>query len=435
MSHAASPHPDRFESLLAALIDRTLDAAGRTNLTAMLRDDPAKRDAYVALMQLDALLEWEHADGHAASSARSRTIMSQRQWRPLRGLAAAAGVLLAVGVFVYMQRPVPIARLTRATASITQRDAALAVGDDLYAGYVHLPEGQAEIAFASGAIVTLIGPCDLDLRDPRAARLSQGHLSVHVPHQAAGFAIETPAARCVDLGTRFNVDVTPTGATQVRVWEGRVRVHPHDVSGTVMELTAMDAVLVREGQVRQWSLADPSAEEPQELLRDPGFEGPGDARGWAGFNDHVRRTTDHVRTGKSALLFTSGGGVVTAWQSVDVHSLAGSMAIFEAYARHDADDPLAADSAQSLSVRIRFFAESRAHAVGRNVEFTLLSPKDAADDYRWTRDVFDIPPGAQEMLISLIYRDGGKSTGRAYLDDLSIKPAQSTESLQRSNGS
>lgn len=87
---------------------------------------------------------------------------------------------------------------------------------------VRLAAGVAEIAFDSGAIVTLEGPAELDLTSEWEAALRYGTLKARVPHEAIGFRVTNPEVEVVDLGTEFSVVAEESGGTEVFVTKGAV---------------------------------------------------------------------------------------------------------------------------------------------------------------------------------------------------------------------
>lgn len=96
--------------------------------------------------------------------------------------------------------------------------------------------------FDHGAKATVYGPASVVRLGPSEARLIHGRLTAVVPPAARGFAVETPAGRVVDLGTRFGVLAAAAQNVEVHVFEGQVEVRPHK-NGTV-PLAAGEAVVL-----------------------------------------------------------------------------------------------------------------------------------------------------------------------------------------------
>ena len=95
-------------------------------------------------------------------------------------------------------------------------------GDLLFPGMLRLIAGRAELKFNDGARVILEGPTEFEVRSANSSFLQLGKLTARVPKQAIGFAVTTPRANVVDLGTEFGVEVSPGGETAVQVFQGAV---------------------------------------------------------------------------------------------------------------------------------------------------------------------------------------------------------------------
>ncbi len=99
-------------------------------------------------------------------------------------------------------------------------------GADLRAGeQLRLRRGLVEIEFAHGARAILQGPLHLELLSADSGKLWHGKLAATVPQQAQGFVVATPDLTVTDLGTEFAVAVDSTGASEVHVFTGQVRLN------------------------------------------------------------------------------------------------------------------------------------------------------------------------------------------------------------------
>ncbi len=121
---------------------------------------------------------------------------------------------------------VPVARLVRVfDGTWVDSSKVLEEGDSLLPGTkIALAAGLAEVAFDDGARVILEGPAEFVVDDAGRGTLQHGRLSARVPKMAVGFAVQSPQAKVIDLGTEFGMCVAETGHTTVRVFDGRVRV-------------------------------------------------------------------------------------------------------------------------------------------------------------------------------------------------------------------
>lgn len=97
-------------------------------------------------------------------------------------------------------------------------------GASLVAGHeIRLKSGVIEVTFYKGAKVQFKGPVKAILQNDNAAQLLSGKLVAHVPKSAVGFAVETPTATIVDLGTEFGAEVQD-GSVETQVFVGEVMI-------------------------------------------------------------------------------------------------------------------------------------------------------------------------------------------------------------------
>ncbi|HAH48679.1 MAG TPA: hypothetical protein DCM07_28340 [Planctomycetaceae bacterium] len=86
--------------------------------------------------------------------------------------------------------------------------------------------GQLQLIFSNGAEVILTGPAVFESQGPEHLAVRYGACSVYAPDGAEGFTVETPLSNVVDYGTRFSVNVSEAGNTDVQVVEGETDVRP-----------------------------------------------------------------------------------------------------------------------------------------------------------------------------------------------------------------
>lgn len=136
---------------------------------------------------------------------------------------------------------------------------------ELKAGPLRLIEGMLKLRFKSGAEVTLTGPMRFDLRSANSGFLHTGDLFAHVPKPAVGFAVQTPTAKVVDLGTEFGVSVDESGATNVSVREGSVEVEQLRKDGSTGTLSRLTKGQSRRfgDSASQTPRTNPAAEPPR----------------------------------------------------------------------------------------------------------------------------------------------------------------------------
>lgn len=123
--------------------------------------------------------------------------------------------------------PIPAsswARWTLAAAAVLVATLLIAVWPSRDAAPLVIASGTATLDFQNGVEVTVHGPARVVTVGPSEVRLISGRLTATVPPAARGFAVQTPAGRVVDLGTRFGVAVAAADSVEVQVFEGSVEV-------------------------------------------------------------------------------------------------------------------------------------------------------------------------------------------------------------------
>ena len=122
----------------------------------------------------------------------------------------------------------PVATLT-ATHNAQWAERALARGAELHPNTrLTLTAGFAEITTNHGAVAILEAPATIELLDNNnALRLHTGKLvGICETESSKGLLVRTAHMDITDLGTRFGVDLTRDGFTEVHVLEGEVKVRP-----------------------------------------------------------------------------------------------------------------------------------------------------------------------------------------------------------------
>jgi hypothetical protein len=120
---------------------------------------------------------------------------------------------------------------------------------------LNLQAGSATFRLASGATISVSGPAQFQIDSPNSLILAAGLVSADVPQEAIGFAVDTPSARVVDLGTRFDVRVAPAGATLVQVAKGKVAVESATGDSGNMIVQASEHQFVEaDGSLWNWNI-------------------------------------------------------------------------------------------------------------------------------------------------------------------------------------
>jgi len=266
-------------------------------LSDALRADAAARKIYIQYVDLHSWLAWETssaadldallpgpAGGRAATSSRRANPQGRDVGRGalrffvatrLRVALTVASCFLAVLLGMLAFTPAPrfrfagslpedgasdrilAARITGSIDCVWQETSLpLGYGSSLYKGQqVELLEGAAEITFESGAVVTLRGPAVYVVDSNSSSSLRRGELTAVVPEAARGFAVQTPGASIVDLGTEFGVIVDQGEGEQaspveeVHVFSGAIELSLRQSHLSPRRLTTNDAVRIRGGRV------------------------------------------------------------------------------------------------------------------------------------------------------------------------------------------
>lgn len=233
------------DRLVSALIDGTCSTAEQAALESLLLTSSEARDRFRTLLHTESILAWKFATpGHQSPDAvapggaaaqpvsganRGRRVKISRQL-----LLATAAIAAAVAVLVSLPAPAPsqpeittapiAARLVDATDARWGDGRALLLGAAVPQGPLRLLSGAAQIAFESGALVTLNGPAEIEVLGSSRLFLRSGRIVPFVPPTAIGFTVVSPTGEVIDLGTEFSVNVDASGRTEIYVLEGEVDV-------------------------------------------------------------------------------------------------------------------------------------------------------------------------------------------------------------------
>ena len=237
---AASQNRGEVLRLASALVDGVLSADGQADLERRLLADPAARDAFCGFMRTESILAWELATGDAsAARGQPEPVRASRFSMPV---AMAAGLLAAIVIVVLpawlLSQREPARQSIRVVmpagehvATLTDDDNARWEGqpfDDqgnhVGSGPLRLAEGSAQITFASGAIVAMHAPAEIEILSADRVFLRSGRITPYVPSPAHGFTVVSPSGEIIDLGTEFTVGVDAAGRTDVFVIDGEVDV-------------------------------------------------------------------------------------------------------------------------------------------------------------------------------------------------------------------
>jgi hypothetical protein len=252
---------DLQELLALWLGDHEVSEERRAALLARLRSDDAFRRAFVDEIHLLGRIKavqspeprWLRLEDEAGWSARQSEadeVLAVRvvgEWQRRQQarrwvrwlLAAAAAVLVAIGLFQALRRaPTPESRPEAPTARGVEMATVIQLdgvqwenegenprqGDVVTPGRLRLRAGRLTLAFFSGVSLTVEGPADLELLAANRLFFRCGKLRARVPRGAEGFTVLAAGCEVVDLGTDFGVNLEPGGKSRVMVFEGEASV-------------------------------------------------------------------------------------------------------------------------------------------------------------------------------------------------------------------
>lgn len=170
----------------------------------------------------------------------------RKKHRWMTGFAAAASLLVTIGIVVYLAGSLPVAepavRLaqvknlsgTALANDIGLEDSSSLDSDDWLVSGQHLETAKGSaiaLRWINGQSIRLDENTRMQLNSAQDIRLEQGRIYLDTSRRAGGTAslsISTPAGEVRHVGTQYMTEVTPAGTT-VSVRSGRVSV---DLSGT-----------------------------------------------------------------------------------------------------------------------------------------------------------------------------------------------------------
>lgn len=238
------------------------------SLHAIIRDDPEANQFYIRQMHLRASLWWyltdekqdltENTTSYSSLPAEPVRIVYRRKFY-LVGIISALILMVGLSSYFLMPylKPSPqiVGEISKFVDVIWEPNAQRwAEKAKIFPGdQIHIQQGIVEVELVSGTKIILEGPALFTIVDSQEVKLQAGNLFAHVPQQAIGFSVTTPASRILDLGTEFGVVVDQTGKTDVHVIKGQLEVGLLGSLGKVKEsrlLEMSDAVRLQPSSSR-----------------------------------------------------------------------------------------------------------------------------------------------------------------------------------------
>lgn len=253
MNHSNQQNEQLYE-LFGAICNETITPEQHEQLQNILAVDADAREKYFNYLELHLYLERLHEERSEpdidlhfqppvlpvknAEPKQTAQRVPQAFW-----MLAAAICIVITGGFLYLnQTPETPQQVSGApakdsVATVTQTAAVrfaegapfLKVGSCIEAWQEYaISAGQLQLVFPNGAEVILTGPAVFESEGDEHLAVRLGSCSVYAPDGAEGFTVETPLSQVVDYGTRFSVNVSEAGNTDVQVIEGETDVRPLD---------------------------------------------------------------------------------------------------------------------------------------------------------------------------------------------------------------
>jgi len=303
----------RLQELLEAVIEGDISAAEHRELAALLKADPAARHLFVDHMKVHGMLKWhlcksddsmdlplgvsEVQEPCETCNARRGTDGDSTQAGPTRDFlrrfvhrrCLAAALLIVAGMLLGLVlrknesarqdsiRPY-VALLKEAVEAEWEGDSLTRkVGTRIRQGDFTVHSGLVELELFDGAVIVVEGPARLNLLSTNRVALEYGNLGAIAGPEAAGFAVETPAVKLVDRGTRFGVRVDESGTTEMEVFSGMVDISLESDDGADYRAHELSAVRINRGDakpahIRPGVIRFPEPSQEVARLVDGGFE-------------------------------------------------------------------------------------------------------------------------------------------------------------------
>lgn len=236
--------------LMGRYLDGQATAEETARLEALMMADPRLRSEFLACARVEATLRTALVGKQVQSPP--RTTRWRRLWLPI---AAAAALVIGAfawypGIHISLGTPGALARFGE-IKDCRWMDPATRVnsGDAILPGQrVELSAGRAELHFANGARITVLGPAIFVARSVKEGFLTLGEVRVAAEMDSAkGFVLVTPTSSFVDIGTAFSAGVSVDGLSRLDVSEGIVDVVLNE-SAPVRRLRAGDTLFVEPGE-------------------------------------------------------------------------------------------------------------------------------------------------------------------------------------------
>ena len=223
---------DDLNDLIGKYTDGRATPEEGERLGALLEEDADARRTFLELSNIAFALEQEALDRHQGMPSSPQPAARRNTLR----YAAAVGLMLLaaavpLGISLLQsdssrqgaahdvsRRPDPVATVLRLVGDGGRLLAGGAIGGTRY----EITVGTAELVTTSGVKIVIEAPAAFTFESAQRLRMEKGRLAADVPPTGKGFTVITPSGKAIDLGTRFGIDVSPSGVTEIHVFEGEV---------------------------------------------------------------------------------------------------------------------------------------------------------------------------------------------------------------------
>jgi hypothetical protein len=256
----------RIWTLANAVCEGTISEQELRELESLLETDASARDFYIDFLKINAELSWlvsakQHSTMDLGPRVSVDTLVGQPNQSPGLGFlggfadffdhhsllsfvslfAIFAAALLGTTYWIIAPRAGKAPAEPEFAAQITVMkdcqwsDSAAQPAEmaPLQAGRtLELEKGIAQITYSNGAVALIEGPASFTVDSEKSGFLSRGKLTARADtKESRQFAILTPDARFVDLGTEFGVRIDDKGRAAVAVFAGKVNAEAKRADG------------------------------------------------------------------------------------------------------------------------------------------------------------------------------------------------------------
>ncbi|HVJ68295.1 MAG TPA: LamG-like jellyroll fold domain-containing protein [Caulifigura sp.] len=224
--------------LTSRYIDGDIEPRELDRLNELLRGDRLARREFSERLNLDSALTGSAEALLAAPAALDTTAMAgskpSRRSKTFGVLACLALMTLAAPMWRMLNRPYAEVIQNAGTVELQE-------GMAVWGQHFVLKAGSVELLTSRGARLVIEAPADFQFQSAQELIFRRGRISAEVSNSAKGFTVLTPSGKAIDLGTRFGVEVSAEGSSELHVFEGQVVAQPKS-GGSSQLVTTNEAI-------------------------------------------------------------------------------------------------------------------------------------------------------------------------------------------------